>query len=256
MTRRSTKALVALACLCAGLLAAQDAQASYRTYYTEFDVTIQGQIVEKWEKNVNHEFGCSPRTESSGGATIKFATPRKYRLTAGAYTGFHGRPPVDVSVDRYGRSRNVNLDGSPAPCGDASPDRDGSACGTRTFKSRVLLTKETRFGFGLEGDEHEYGYECPYPEATPSLGEDFYESTSIIGENASRIDWYPKLFGTCNSRGKHCDPGKKNVTFHFTKHVTSPYGKPEWGQDVTGSYEADIEWTAKFHRVTKAHTGR
>jgi hypothetical protein len=245
MTRRSTKALVALACLCAGLLAAQDAQARYRTYYTEFDVTVQGQMVETWEKNVNHRYGCSPRTESSGGATIKFATPRKYRVTAGAYTGFHGRPPVDVSVSRAGQSRAVNLDGSPAPCGDASPDRDGSACGARTFRSRLLLTKLSRFGFGLEGDKHEYGYECPYPEATPALAEDFYESTSIIGSNGSNIDWYPKLFG-----------GKRNVTFHFTKHVSSPYGKPEWGQDITGSYEADIEWTARFHRVTKAHTGR
>jgi hypothetical protein len=71
-----------------------------------------------------------------------------------------------------------------------------------------------------------------------------------------RIDWYPKLFGTCDAHGKHCHQGKRNVTFHFTKHVTSPYGQPESGDDVTGSYEADIDWTAKFHRVTKAHTGR
>src|SRR3954453_24015006 len=107
MTRRSTKVLVALACLCAGLLAAQGAQAKYRTYYTEFDVTVQGQLTETWTKNINHEYGCSPRTESSGGATIKFSTPNKARVTAGAYTGFHGSPLAEVRVERHGQSRNV-----------------------------------------------------------------------------------------------------------------------------------------------------
>jgi hypothetical protein len=254
MTRRSTKALVALACLCAGLLAAQDAaQAKFRTYYTEFDVTVQGRLTEQWTKNVNHQYGCAPRTESSGGATIEFSTPRKTRVTAGAYTGFHGRPLADVQVERHGQSREVNLDGSPHPCGDAQPDRDGSACGARSFKSRIALPKTSMFGISLEGDKHQYSYDCPYPDPTPKLAGDFYESTSIIGVNESKIDWYPRLFGTCNSHGKHCHPGKRDVTFHFAKHVTSPYGAP--GNGITGSYEADIEWTAKFHRVTKAHTG-
>jgi hypothetical protein len=112
------------------------------------------------------------------------------------------------------------------------------------------------FGLQLDGDKHEYSYDCPYPEPTPKLAEDFYESTSIIGLNRSDIDWYPRLFGTCNSHGRNCHPGKRNQTFHFTKHVSSPYGKPEWGNDITGSYEADIEWTVKFHRITEAHTGR
>jgi hypothetical protein len=252
MTRRPTTFLVAFACLCAGLLAAQDAQAGLTPANAQFDVRVQGQMVERWEKNINTRYGCSPRTESSGGATIKFATPKKYRVTAGAYTGFHGSPPVDVHVERHGQLRHVNLDGSPAPCGEAAPDRDGSACGERDFRSRIVLPRTSKFGLQLRGDNSEYGPDCPYPEPTWKLAEDFYESTSMIGLNASNVSWYPRLYGTCNSSGRNCHPGKRNVTFRFKKHVTSPYGRPQWGDDLTGTYQADIEWTVKFRRVAKA----
>jgi hypothetical protein len=251
-----TGSLVALAVVCAAGVGAQSAEAAkHRTYYSEFDVTVQGQMVESWTKNWNHPYACSPRTESSGGATIEFATRKKYRVTADPYTGFHGRPLVDVTVDRHGQSREVNLDGTPAPCGEVTPDLDGSACGQRTFLSRLALPKTSRFGFDLRGDRHEYGPDCPYPPATPALAEDFYESTSAIGLNPSKVNWHDKLFGGCDAKGR-CHKGRKRVTMHHVQHFVSPYGKAEWGEDVTGDYVADIDWTVKITRVGKLHTGR
>lgn len=231
------------------------ADAKYRTYYTEFDVSAQGQLTEKWTRNVDREYACSPREEASGGATLRFATPKKYRVTAGAYGGFHGRPLVNVSVDRYGQARNLDENGNPGACGEAAPDRDGSACGVREFKSRLLLPKTSKFAFGLAGDKHEYGFDCPYPQAPPSLAEDFYESTSLIGEYGSKVDWQDRLFGGCDGHG-HCHRGKKTVTIHHVQHLSFPYGKPEYNGRIQGDYSADIDWTVKIRRVGKAHTGR
>lgn len=247
-------ALLAVATATAAAPAQATADAApKRTYYTQFDVSVQGRMVESWTRNVDREYSCSPREEASGGATITFATPKPYRVTAGVYGGFHGSPLVDVSVDRHGQSRNLDENGNPGACGEAAPDRDGSACGLREFRSRLRLPKTSRFAFGFRGDRFEYDYDCPYPPAPPSLAEDFYESTSLIGEYGSRVGWIKGILG-CVPGHKRCVTRRK-FTIHHAKHVSFPYGKPEYDGRIQGSYEADIEWTATIRRVGKAHTG-
>src|SRR4051794_41211578 len=115
------KLIAALICLCA--LAAAPAQAKSSTYYTKFEISIQGQMTEKWSKAANHgaSYGCPAREEASGGTTIEFATEQPYRLTAGVYGGWHGRPPGEVSDDPSRPARHPGASGTRPDLGGPPP---------------------------------------------------------------------------------------------------------------------------------------
>jgi hypothetical protein len=251
MSRR-TSSLIALACLGAAALPASAEARS--TYYTQFDVSVQGKIDERWSRDTTFSdasYRCDAREVRQGSASIRFATRGKYRVTAGAYTGFHGRPLVDVNVDRTGTYQTYDEAGNPVDCGEAQPPLDGSACGQRSFASRLQLPKTSRFGLQLRGDRFQYEPDCPRPPAPPHLGEDrFHESTSVLGLNPTRVNWIKRMLGF-RKVGRRFIPPKRVNVFRFRDRVVYPYGRPEWGEAVKGEYVADIEWTATVTRVGK-----
>src|SRR3954471_14302493 len=66
-----------------------------------FDVSVRGTIQEHWSADRDPvSDGCRRRTTGPGSAALSFATAGRYRLTLDSYTGFHSKPPVDVTVNR------------------------------------------------------------------------------------------------------------------------------------------------------------
>ncbi len=256
------KTRLLLLCLCALAAGAPSAQArKFSTYYTKFEISIQGQMTEKWSKTTIHgpDYGCPAREEESGGATIRFATAGPQKVTAGVYGGWHGHPVLQISDDRYGRSQTENADGSAADCSDDfRPSYDGSACGHREWRASVSLFKEKHFGFNFPADDPKYPFECPYPDKPPTWGsDDYWDSGYVISRYDSGVDWLDAVLASrCNRHGRHCRPPKKTVVIHNVKHVSLPYSNPASPGTFDGSYEADIDWTATIHRLEKVHTGR
>jgi hypothetical protein len=255
----SIRPMLVLACLFGAAVAAQPASAA-GTYYTKFEISIQGQLTEKWSKTTNHGagYGCPAREQESGGTTIRFATEKPQRVTAGFYGGWHGKPVVKISDDRYGTSQTQNADGSPADCGDLRPSFDGSACGHREWSASLTLFKERHFGFNFPADDPSYPFECPYPDKPPAWGSDDYWDTGyVIGRYDSGVDWIKAVLSyKCNRHGKRCKAPKKTTVIHNVKHVSLPYSTPAYPGAFEGSYEADIDWTATIRRLEKVHTGR
>jgi hypothetical protein len=255
-----TKLLLVLACLCAAAVAAQPAQArKFSTYYTKFEISIQGRLTEKWSKTTTHGtgYGCPAREEAAGGTTIRFATEKPYKLTAGVYGGWHGRPPVKITDDRFGQSRNLAADGSATDCGGLRPASDGSACGHREWTASLTLFNTSKFGFNFPVDDPRYPFECPYPAKPATWGSDDYWDTGyVIGRYDSGVDWMRKVLSfKCDRHGRHCKPPKTTVVIHNVKHVSLPYANPSYPGAFQGDYTADIDWTAKIHRLEKLHTG-
>ena len=179
-------------------------------------------------------------------------------MTAGFYGGWHGKPVLEISDDRYGQYRTLNADGSAADCGEFRPSYDGSACGHRDWTSSVTLFKEKNFGFNFPADDPRYPFECPYPDKPPAWGSDnYWDSGYVISHYASGVDWLKLVLASkCNSRGKHCKAPKKVNVIHNVKHVSLPYANPSFPGAFDGSYEADIDWTATIKRLEKVHVGR
>jgi hypothetical protein len=255
-----TKLTLVFACLCALAVAAAPAQARRSTYYTQYEVSIQGEMTEKWSKTTTHgeDYGCPAREEESGGATIRFATVKPKRVTAGPYTGWHGRPLLRISDDRYGQFRTLNADGSAADCGVFRPAYDGSACGHREWTGPVTLFNTRNFGFDFPADDPKFPFECPYPDKPPAWGGDnYWDSGYVLSHYASDVDWFDAVFASrCNKHGRHCKPPRKVNVIHNVKHVSLPYASPKYPGAFEGSYEADIDWTATVRRLEKVHVGR
>jgi hypothetical protein len=253
------KKLIFLTCLLGVALAAQSAQAR-STYYTKFEISIQGQMTERWSKVTNHDesYGCPAREEASGGTTIKFATAKPQKVTAGYYGGWHGRPVLRITDDRYGQARNLAADGSVTDCDGLRPALDGSACGHRDWSASVTLFKEKNFGFNFPADDPKYSFDCPYPAKPATWGsDDYWDSGYVISRYDSGVDWLKAVLSyRCNRRGKHCRAPKKTVVIHNVKHVSLPYANPKYPGAFEGSYEADIDWTATIHRLEPIHVGR
>jgi hypothetical protein len=226
--------VVAICSAAAGLAPAASAS-------VPFDVSVRGQITERWSADQDPvSDGCGRRTTGSGEATLGFKTAKPYRLTLDSYTGFHSKPAVLVNVDRQGGVSTSTYD----DCDQPEPGSSG--CGVRSYRSRIDLgihnpwTKQL-----LDGDADVFstpGGDCPLPGdfgVPEGIQADSFETVDLLTHYGPQLRITRKLFGGCDGHGRCYTPHKRTV-IHFRKHIDVPFVKA--GKRF-GSYRADVDWT-------------
>jgi hypothetical protein len=94
------------------------------------------------------------------------------------------------------------------------------------------------------------GVRLSVPAGTPSLNEDFYESTSVLGLDPSKVDWRDKLSvaavataRTATTAREGHDPLEEALGLAIL-HARN-------GRRHPGPYVADIEWTATITKPSR-----
>ena len=250
-----TRHLLLLACVCALALPAGASAAGG----LPFDITVKGQITERWARSFSEDYGaCPQQIHDEGGATIRFETLKPQRATAAYYSGWRGNPKVQITSERHGTktvSGHEDWSGPTMRCDD-TPQTTGGPCGLKTFSSPLTLDYNSRpFRIGLVGEHDEWspGSDClytPHPETYDDFDDYGWDPLALVHDAGPKLK-VPYTMWVYGGRFKGREiRARRQWTFRYSDRVTIPYRRYRNGPAV-GTYTADVEYAITFRRIGK-----
>jgi hypothetical protein len=214
--------------------ASADAGQPRKRYVPYYNVTAVGTVDESWRIVPGAPDYCGRQREGSGRTVVRFASPRPKRVSFNIDYGFASKLPVDVTVEREGSVRALQ-DVGDCPDYDVPHLSDGTACGARSYKTKVDLNYPSWFHPRLLRTEQGlFGRDCP---SVGTVGDAFH------GEGGTTANRLRRLLYLCGQRAP-CKHKRTNV-LRFDERKTTPVIDLQTEQPI-GERVTHVSWEVKF----------